>query len=352
MRGRLSLRLLTIMLVLIGAAYPSLPLAAQSSDVEGETFQNPIITTNFPDPFVLQVGDMYYAYSTNSNSRNVPLARSTDLVSWEYVRDAMPSLGPWVNLSPANVWAPEVLQVDDQYLLYYTARDRESNRQCIGLAVADSPEGPFRDRSEEPFICQVSEGGSIDASPFRDEDGALYLYWKNDGNCCMMPTYLYVQELSPDGTELVGEPVRLVRNDQAWEGSVVEAPTMWREDGNYYLFFSGNAFNGERYAVGYAVCETPLGPCEDAEENPILVSDLTKQPLVVGPGHQTVIEDAEGQTWLLYHSWQVSGAGTRTDTRQVWMDRLDWVDGRPVVQGPTREPQPAPAIGEDDTASA
>lgn len=308
--------------------------------------QNPVIRTNFPDPFILKVEDTYYAYSTNSNSRNVPLATSEDLVNWTIGRDALPALPRWVNLSRPDVWAPEVLRIGDEYLMYYTARDRASGRQCIGLAVSDSPAGPFRDRSEAPFICQVDEGGSIDASPFRDEDGTLYLYWKNDGNCCMMPTYLYGQQLSEDGRTLIGERARLIRNEKRWHGPVVEAPTMWRHDGRYYLFYSANVFSGEAYAVGYAVCETPLGPCQDAPENPILASDMTSQPLVVGPGHQTLIQDEAGDTWIVYHAWQLTPNGGLTANRQMWMDRLVWEDGRPVVQGPTREPQPAPATGQ------
>lgn len=322
-------------------------LVAQEPTEEADpTLQNPVFTSNFPDPFILEVEDTYYAYSTNANGRNVPVYTSIDLVNWEFKRDSMPALARWVNISRANVWAPEVIQIDDQYLLYYTARDRASNRQCIGLAVSDSPEGMFRDQNDAPFICQSREGGSIDANPFRDEDGTLYLYWKNDGNCCMMATYLYVQELSEDGTELVGEPVRLVRNDQAWEGAIVEAPTMWQYDGQYYLFYSGNLYAGEAYAVGYAVCETPLGPCEDAEENPILSSDMETQPLVVGPGHQTIITDDAGETWIVYHVWQVTAGGSLTSNRQVWMDKLVWKDGKPSVEGPTRDAQPAPVIEE------
>lgn len=315
-------------------------VSAQPTEMQ---FRNPIIQSNFPDPFILKGDDGYYAYSTNSNSRNVPVATSDDLVKWTIKRDAMPALARWVNLSRPDVWAPEVIRVDDSYLLYYTARDKETGYQCIGLAVSDSPLGPFRDSNTRPFICQNTEGGSIDANPFRDADGTLYLYWKNDGNCCMKATYLYGQQLAPDGLSLIGEPVRLVRNDQLWKGPVVEAPTMWLRDGVYYLFYSGNVYAGEKYAVGYAVCESPLGPCADAEENPILASDMENTPLVVGPGHQTVIEDASGETWLVYHVWQVSG-GRRTDTRQVWLDRLVWEDGKPVVVGPTRALQTVPVV--------
>lgn len=64
--------------------------AATMSQSEGFTLQNPVIEVNFPDPFILKVEDTYYAYSTNSNSRNVPTATSTDLVHWTLGRDALP----------------------------------------------------------------------------------------------------------------------------------------------------------------------------------------------------------------------------------------------------------------------
>ncbi len=339
---RLRFRLLMLLTVFVLVSIPAAAQTADEGSAAGETFANPVINMNFPDPFILKVEDTYYAYSTNSNSRNVPVATSTDLVTWRIGRDVMPALAKWVNLSRPDVWAPEVLHAGDKFLLYYTARDKASGYQCIGLAASDAPDGPFRDTSDQALICQTREGGSIDASPFRDQDGSLYLYWKNDGNCCMMATWLYGQPLSDDGMTLLDEPVRLVRNDNLWEGPVVEAPTMWQREDAYYLFFSGNVYATEKYAVGYAVCETPLGPCEDAEENPILVSEMTERPLVVGPGHQTVFMDEAGETWMYYHIWQVTSSGRLTANREVWLDRLLWEDGKPVVAGPTRDRQSAP----------
>jgi beta-xylosidase len=305
-------------------------------------FQNPILRANFPDPGMIEVDGTYYAYATNGASKNVQLARSTDLLRWEQLTDAMPSLPVWAQLGGGYVWAPEVMEIEGQYVLYYTARDKEADRQCIGVAVSDAPEGKFRDSNEQALICQVAEGGSIDASPFRDADGTLYLYWKNDGNCCSQATYIYVQELAPDGLSLVGDPTRLIRNDEPWEGRVVEAPTMWFQDGNYYLFYSGNDYAGFDYAVGYATCESPVGPCTDAPENPILASIRDSQPMVVGPGHQTIIRDAEGDTWLVYHVWEVNSAGIRTDRRFMAMDPLIWEAGVPRIVGPTTAPQPLP----------
>jgi len=326
------LALLTLCLILAGCA-PATPEA---------TFQNPVLRENFADPFILPVDGVYWLYATNASGRNISLAGSTNLLTWEILGDAMPALPKWAKLTGGLVWAPEVILIGDQYVMYYTARDKTSNKQCVGVAVSAAPEGKFKDTNTAPLVCQAQEGGTIDASPFRDEDGKLYLYYKNDGNCCGIPTYIYVQELAADGMSLLGEPVRLIRNDTYWEGHVVEAPTMFSHEGQYYLFFSANDYAGVDYAVGYATCEGPLGPCTDALENPILASDLTdKDAMVIGPGHQTLLQLGE-QTWLVYHAWEVVAGSRRGDRRFVWVDRIQWEDGKPVVQGPTRRPQPQP----------
>jgi beta-xylosidase len=294
----------------------------------GEEFRNPVHASDFPDPFVLRADETYYAYGTSGNGKEVQTLTSSDLVHWEAGADALPELGRWAYRG--KTWAPEVLARDDgTYVLYYTAN---GGSQCVGRAVANHPAGPFVDRWTTPLVCQRSEGGSIDASPFRDEDGAVYLLWKNDGNALGRTTYLYAQRLSADGTELAGEPARLAANDAGWEGGVVEAPTLWREEGRYYLFYSGEAYDSELYAVGYATCEGPLGPCEDASENPIVKSACAAR----GPGHQALVRDAEGDTWIVYHAWDAA-----FERRQVWLDRIRWEDGKPVVEGPTCREQPA-----------
>ena len=292
-------------------------------------FRNPVHGSDFPDPFVLRVGDSYHAYGTNGAGQEVPTLTSTDLVHWQPGADALPEVGTWAY--PGRTWAPEVLAREDGgFVLYYTAN---GGGQCIGRAVAEDPTGPFVDRWDEPLVCQRSEGGSIDASPFRDDDGSLYLYWKNDGNSVGRTTYLYGQRLSADGTELSGAPERLAANDAGWEGGVVEAPTMWKQDGRYYLFYSGEAFDSQLYAVGYATCAGPLGPCEDAPENPILKSACA----AAGPGHQGLVRDGEGDTWIVYHAWDEA-----FERRQLWLDRVRWDDGEPVVEGPTCDEQPEP----------
>jgi beta-xylosidase len=291
---------------------------------------------NFPDPFVLRVGGTYYAYGTNGDAGNVPTLLSKDLVNWTAGKDAFPELGQWA--AGGKTWAPEVLRRSDgKFVLYYTANALDLNTQCLGRAVADRPDGPFVDRSERPFVCQTREGGSIDASPFRD-GRTLYLLWKNDGNSRGLDTFIYAQRLTADGLRLTGSPRRLVTEDADWEGQLVEAPTMWRQGGRLYLFFSANKYYDATYAVGYATCRTPLGPCKDAAENPILKTKCD----AVGPGHQTIVRDEDGETWFVYHAWPPDAVGSDFPGRVLWIDRLEWRGERPVVAGPTCKPQPIP----------
>lgn len=305
------------------------------------SYQNPVYLADFPDPAILQVGSTFYAYATNNNESHVQVARSQDLVKWEKLKDGMPSWPSWAKGVSGFFWAPEVIRINETYVMYYTARDRAADRQCIGVATSATPEGPFTDTRDAALVCQPDQGGSIDASPFRDGE-TLYLYWKNDGNCCGQPTYLYAQELATDGLSLVGEPKQLLRNDAAWEGSLIEAPGMFKHGNNYYLFFSGNAYDSPNYAVGYATCQTALGPCQKAAENPIVQSGPPPYR-AYGPGHQFVFQ-VGNQTWMAYHAWEKQGKARRGNGRQMWLDRLDWQDGKPVLRGPTPDPQPKPEL--------
>lgn len=312
-------------LALLGA---TLVLAACGGGSSKASFTNPVYDKDFPDPFVLQEGDTYYAYATNGNGKQVQTLTSKDLVHWKPGPDALPRVAEKWAYNGAT-WAPEVMKIGDRYVLYYTTSQR------IGRAVSDKPLGPFVDDTAQPFIAQTTLGGSIDASPFRDDDGTLYLYWKNDGNAIGQPTDIWVQKLSSDGLSLVGEATKVGEtNDRTWEGSVVEGPEMVKRDGRYVLFYSGGDFSGDDYAVGYATCEGPTGPCADAPENPILKTACRAR----GPGHNS-FATIGGETWIVYHAWLPNRAG---DKRVLWIDRLEWKDGKPVVQGPTCTKQRAP----------
>ncbi|WP_107076572.1 glycoside hydrolase family 43 protein [Micromonospora sp. MH33] len=306
-----------------------------SSTPEGaRVFTNPVVRSDAPDPQAIRVGETWYLFHTNSGGRNVPVLTSPDLVDWTPAGDALPDLPDWADAG--KTWAPEAIQLaPERFVLYYTVADRASGRQCVGRAVAAGPLGPYRDDAAGPLVCQAELGGSIDASPYRDADGSLWLLWKNDGNAVGVDTWLWSQRLSPDGLRLVGTPTKLLKQTEPWEGTLVEGPFFHRHDGRLLLFFAANAYDQASYAEGYAVCESPTGPCVKAAENPILRSNAVAS----GPGHASMIEK-DGRTWLLYHAWPPGQEGSTDPGRQVWLDEVVWTDGRPVVKGPTAEPQP------------
>ena len=307
--------------------------------LSGPSFTNPVYAEDFPDPYILPVGDEYYGYATtNGNTINIRAIRSDDLVNWEELGDALPALPEWAMLNSGYTWAPGVLQTEDQFIMYYVARDEDFDRQCIGIAVSEDPNGPFRDPNDEAFICQNELGGSIDAHPFKDDDGKLYLLWKNDGNCCAMEVALWIQELSPDGMNLIGEPVKLIRMDQPWERPLIENPAMVKHNDNYYLFYSGNWWESHEYAVGYAICETVTGPCEKPLDEPWFKYEAP----VMGPGGQMFFTDFEGNLWMAYHAWTGADVGYPEGERSLHIDLITFEGDKPVTNGPTYTPQLLP----------
>lgn len=306
----------------------------------------PVFETNFPDPFIVQHGGEFIAYSTNDGP-NLPMATSRDLVNWSFVmdpadpkkkRDGMPKLGPWAK--EGFTWAPEVMKIGDKWILYYTAAYRKQNIQCLGAAVASDPKGPFVDTSPEPFLCQKDFGGTIDANPLRDKDGKLYLYFKNDGNRVRKPSRLYGVRLSPDGLKVEGQPVDLGLTDKdRWENGVVEAPTMVLTPQGHAMFYSGGFFGWDKrerfspYSMGYAMCRGPLGPCTDAKANPILHSyfDPKAAGCLSGPGHQHIFRANQG-TFISFHAWSATkGCRADRDARFLYVAPFGWEDGKPVI---------------------
>ena len=289
---------------------------------ELSTISNPVIDSNFPDPALLNDRGTYYAYCTNSGG-HMPVRKSTDLQIWAPLPDAMPTLPAWAK--PGRTWAPEVTMIkhDKRYVAYFAAWDRATDKQAIGVAVATRPEGPFIP-VDEPLIEQAEIGGAIDPCCYVDTDGARYLIWKNDGNSMGHDTWLWIQRLSADNTQHEGSPTKLIKQDQHWEGPIVEAPCLWRHSDKYYLFYSAGFYADCSYSMGYAVSTSLLGPYVKPSTSPWVAST----PGECGPGGQDVESGDDGTTWMAYHSW-VKGPGTY---RGMSIKRLEWDGDTPILR--------------------
>ena len=332
MRGPLVVLGLTV--ILIGCATTA-PAAQESPPATPTGFTNPVYDSNFPDPMIISAPDgTAYAFATNGNGSNVQVLTSPDLVTWTQAADALPELPDWT--SPGKVWAPEVAaHADDRYVMYYTTRAPDPEIQCVGVAVAGAPGGPYLDENPGPLLCEEDQGGTIDAHPFTAADGTRYLFWKNDGNAVGVDTYLSVARLSADGTTLAGKPQRLFKQDLPWEGELVEAPFVWERGGVFHLFYSANSFASADYAVGHAVADSPLGPFTKSGD-PILVGN----EVAAGPGHNSLFE-RNGKVWMVYHAWAPDAVGSDFPGRTMWLSEVTF-SGRtasvvpPTVEYPTR----------------
>lgn len=276
----------------------------------------PVYPGDFPDPSVLLAGRTYWAYSTGSAGRNLQVMSSPDLRTWTTPVDPLPVLPSWAR--PGFTWAPDVLARAGAFLMYYTVRDAASGRQCISVATSVTPGGPFTDTSSAPLICQLPNGGSIDASATVMSAGT-YLVWKSDDNAVGRRTHLWSQQLSSDGRALVGTRSRLLSADLPWQRSVIEGPSMVEVGGLHYLFYGANAWNSASAAIGYAWCTSPLGPCVHAS---ILGPWMASHGTGLGPSGPEVFVDASGATRLAYHAWTGAVGYQNGGMRSLWIDPL------------------------------
>ncbi|MGW6984867.1 family 43 glycosylhydrolase [Streptomyces sp. NPDC054932] len=287
----------------------------------------PVFDRDFPDPDVVKVGGTYHAYATNGEGRYVQHATSRDLIHWSAsASDPLPELGAWAEPNRSLVWAPEVFDNGRGFTMYYTAHDRAGDRQCIGVALSSSPDGPFLPHGGEPLVCPVERGGAIDAASYA-EDGRRYLLWKDDGNCCGADTWIHLQAVTWDGTRTTGEPVALLRQDRTWEGELIEAPTLVRRGGRYVLFYSADSYEGGGYKSGYAVASALRGPYTKGAA-PLMTTE-SFDGAVRGPGGQDVVVGPDGRDRIVFHGWSPDGSRRRV----LYVADLGFADGRPVVRG-------------------
>ena len=299
-------------------------VAAPCLSLEGSGAGGPVYPFDLADPSILVVGSTYYAYGTNDVVGNVQVLSSPDLAHWTAVGNALPQLPAWAQAG--DTWAPDVIALNGQYSLFYTVKAAATGQQCISVATSTSPVGPFVDASAGPLVCQQTMGGSIDPDPFVDADGTPYLVWKSQGTTGAAPT-IWSEQLAPDGSSTAGPPVALLQPDQAWEGGIVEAPSLALVNGTYYLFFSGNNWDSASYAVGVAVCTGPAGPCTEPLGGPILASGSG----LAGPGSTSVFTDTGGQVELAFDAYLPDAVGY-PHSRLLFLRSLSFSGGLPSVE--------------------
>ncbi len=277
----------------------------------------------FADPAILLDGNTYYAYATRSGQLDIPAAASADLVHWSAPTNALPELPAWAERG--RTWAPSVVRRGEWYVMWYSIRHRNSGSMCISVAVATRPLGPFEDRSDRPALCQLDRAGSIDPDVFVNDDGSAFLVWKSEDNALGLPTSLWAAPLDDTATR-VGHATLLLSRSVEWQGLIIEGPAMVRSGGGYYLFYGANAWATASAAIGYARCDSPLGPCREASTHGPWLSGTTT---ALGPSGPQFFRTPTGALRMAYHAWdQCIVRGCR---RALFIDDLTFSDGTPVL---------------------
>jgi arabinan endo-1,5-alpha-L-arabinosidase len=291
----------------------------------------------------------WYAYGTSDPLREgegeyhlLPMARSDDLVNWEYVGDAFDETTAPKWMAVPEMWAPDIRYLDGRYHLYYVVTDTtESDHEfdnAIGVATAPTPTGPWTD-SGAPLVGPRpgAEGDylwTFDPSQFTDKDGTKYLYFGSYYGG------IFVTKLSRNGLEKVGR-FTMVAIDNRYEGGYVV------RHGRYYYLFASSGDCCAGPTTGYTVfvgrATNPLGPFVDRAGIPLTASRVGGTTVVspngnkwVGTGHNSIVTDLSGRDWFVYHAIDRDDAFLDepfgVNERPMLIDRLDWIDGWPTVR--------------------
>jgi hypothetical protein len=224
------------------------------------------------------------------------------------------------------------MEIDGQYVMYYTVRDTTLNMQCISVATSSAPGIPFTDGSSSPLVCQATHGGSIDPNPYLDPlSGKLYLMWKSDDNSIGESTHIWGQQLSSNGLSFAPgtSPSLLLSESASWQGSVVEGPTVVQNGSFYYLFYGANSYNSASSGIGYATSRSVLGVYNNRSTfSPWLGTTTNAQ----GPQGPMIFEDSSDRTSMAVAAWHGAVGYPNGGVRALWIGRLSFNrSGTPAI---------------------
>lgn len=277
--------------------------------------QNPIVQTAYTaDPAPLVYNDKLYLYTSHDEDDSTwftmndwKLYSTDDMVNWtEHPTPLSFKTFEWAR---GDAWAAQCIERDGKFYMYVPVTDRKGE-SAIGVAVADSPYGPFYDPLGTSLV--QADFGNIDPTVFIDDDGQAYLYWGNP-NCFYvklnkdMISYeggIHAVPMTPESFgRREGNPKRATLYE--------EAPWLYRRKGVYYLFYAGGPIPEH---LAYATSDSPEGPWKYggtvmAKEG----GSFTNHPGIV---------DFRGKTYLFYHDASLPGGSGFT--RSVCVREMDF----------------------------
>ena len=282
--------------------------------------KNPIIEGWYADPEGVILDKQYWVFPTFSAKYRqqvfLDAFSSKDMVTWkkhEHIIDT--TVIKWAYMA---MWAPSIVKKDKTYFLFFSANDIQSKARNgkeddhnggIGIAVANKPEGPYKDHLGKPLINQFYNNAQpIDQYVFQDKDEQFYIIYGGWGRC-------NIGKLNDDFTALVPfSDGNLVK--EITPKNYVEGPTMFIRNGKYYLMWSEGGWTNGTYKVAYGVSDSVFGPFERVST--VLEAD---ESIATGAGHHSVINIPKTDEWyMVYHRRPIPNLDR--DHRVVCIDKM------------------------------
>lgn len=276
--------------------------------------QNPVFPGNYADPEGIVYGNTYWIFPTYSapyeQQTFFDAFSSKDLANWtKHERILDNKEVAWAHKA---MWAPAVLEKEGKYYFFFSANDvHEGEVGGIGVAVADRPEGPYRDLLGKPLINEIVNGAQpIDQFVFQDKDGTYYMYYGGWRHCNMV-------KLKPDFTGIEPFEDGSLYKEVTPE-NYVEGPFMFIKDNKYYFMWSEGGWTGPDYKVAYAIADSPFGPFER------IGTILEQDPdVATGAGHHSVIKVPGAEKYfIVYHRRPLGKTGA--NDRVTCVDELNF----------------------------
>lgn len=264
-----------------------------ANSAQAQTSGNPLFTG--ADPEIHYFNNKYYIYTTAIYGTQFHAYSSTNLTNWideGLIFDLFPD-SPW---SQYNGWAPAVVFRNNKYYFYYTAETK------IGVAVGNTPIGPFTDIGAPLIATDPYTDDIIDANVFVDDDGQAYIYYGGSGKSRMV-----VRKLNADMISLATGPTDITPQNYT------EGPYMVKRKGIYYMMYSNGAWYNDTYNVQYSTSNSPMGPW--TYRGKVLSSNTEDK----GPGHHGVLKMGNcDEYYIIYHRYENGTSGDR----KIAIDRM------------------------------
>ena len=314
-----------LLIINYGVAFNTNSATSGNNNDSDTVYSNPIIQRSLPDPTIIKADDgNFYLYATE-DIRNTPIYKSADLVNWDFTgtaftKNSRPDFEP-----DGGLWAPDINYINGKYVLYYSMSVWGGEWTCgIGVAVSDSPEGPFTDMGKLFRSNEIGVQNSIDPY-YIEENGRHYLFWGSFRG-------IYAIELTNDGLSLKPDAVKQQIAGTAYEGVYIHKRNNW-----FYLFASiGSCCEGvnSTYTTVVGRADNLFGPYSD-RNNQLMMENhheeiIRRNDRFAGTGHNSeIVEDDAGNSWIFYHAVDLQNPKGRV----LMLDEIQWEDGWPLVEG-------------------